>query len=615
MFTDAEEEGYEPPFRIVNLCSRTVSVQQSGISMQLPRKVLPGAALPYVWDAPLGAKELSIDFCEVGSMFKSGAEVARVRLDLLRGPMQHENGHDVLWTAVTLAGSTRVLTIWDQDPEHPLRLARSAEQCEWLLESPRQPRHALSLSFRGVGVSIVHSAQFELAYLFLSSCALVLEGTATDERVRFTVGALQLDNQLPAALLPVVLSCRPRGTALLELHGLHEPRVPGIEVVTVRKLFGGAAGPVFQSADVLLHAMELQLEERFVKHVGALLDDVQAGLAGGAHAGAGAGAARAGTPPRPAEGGGAAARPAVWYFGRLSLSPIQVSVSYMSSQRMIQELLRNPVHIPSVSRLPLTLNAIYFDVSARAHRTAAAASSARAVRARAAPAHCWRADRPHAPPAASALRARLAALSRRGRASRSRSSRRPPSSPSAWARSTSSRSSGRCTSSCSTSTRSASRSISCAASAPASRSVLAQGGAAEGAAAAGRASRRRARARRSLAAQPRAPSRARAGLFEEPVWRAPVGAQGREERAARLGRHRARRDLRCARAPERGARLAREQGTAACAGPPPLVATAPRPRATLRRAPLPSAARSRRRPLRVRLCDQPGGGRSGAPLL
>jgi hypothetical protein len=145
---------------------------------------------------------------------------------------------------------------------------------------------------------------------------------------------------------------------------------------------------VFESAQLHLHELEVQLEEKFVRHVDRFLVDVRKGAPGlsveasplplppahaprgrgGGGGGGGGGGSGGGVGGGGGGGGGSEpprdARPAAWYFEYLELSPIRVNVTYMSSQRMLQELLRNPVHIPSVNRLPLTLHALFFDVSA-----------------------------------------------------------------------------------------------------------------------------------------------------------------------------------------------------------------------------------------------------------
>jgi len=349
LFIDMIEEGYLAPFAIRNLSSRNVRVQQCQDNT-VARSVPPGTTLHYVWDAPLGKKELAINFPDEGFMFKGTTDIAKVRLDLLGGPYAHGAPPMQAWTAVTLSGVTRVLTIWDAQPTNP-------EECEWLLDADNDyadpglscARWSIGLALRGCGVSLVHSEQYELAYLSLAHLTATLEGSLTRERLELTVGSLQLDNQLASALLPVVLSCKPRGAAAIEFLG-----AAGIEVS--RRLVKGA-GPVFEGVDVRCSAVDLQIEERFVSHVGSFIAAVQDGLA------------RASTRPPDATGSTLVAlgerrqthAPAVWYYERLALHEIKVNVTYMSSQRMIQELLRNPVHIPSISRLPLTLNAVVFD--------------------------------------------------------------------------------------------------------------------------------------------------------------------------------------------------------------------------------------------------------------
>lgn len=61
----------------------------------------------------------------------------------------------------------------------------------------------LTLSFKGVGVSLIDDKPQELLYLSIHDIDLVYTSTSESRKIEFTIGRLQADNQTPSIPYPL----------------------------------------------------------------------------------------------------------------------------------------------------------------------------------------------------------------------------------------------------------------------------------------------------------------------------------------------------------------------------------------------------------------------------
>lgn len=257
-----EEDRRYPPYQIVNLCrTRAIAFHQVGTGQDFPPwLVRPGRTSRYAWDDPCGMeckkRLLAVEVVETISTDSSvsnrnGTETNAMRypefsisIDIVSRKFNKQvlpKGPALLY-AVTVSGPTKVVTFVDDgllDSDDPLVMfskislasskliptpstsdalsslgeALSGQDtnnppnqtcvCTRKEEKVERAWH-FSIALNAVGISFIDSTPTELAYLTFTNVHFDYQKTADYQMYDLSIGDLQLDNQLPNALWPVI---------------------------------------------------------------------------------------------------------------------------------------------------------------------------------------------------------------------------------------------------------------------------------------------------------------------------------------------------------------------------------------------------------------------------
>ncbi|CAI7854182.1 unnamed protein product [Closterium sp. NIES-53] len=230
-----EDDSGFMPFRIDNCCREVLRFYQRGCEgLGHTDSLKPFAATPYAWDEPCRPHRLVLEVPgEGGSMGHFPLDqVKHFPLVVLPATPQREQRR--LRVSVSAQGPIRVLSVCDIDlfppPSSlpPLRLKhlpmpRHAELAfgqqhhqPWNLssKSPTVPQSSsssllellLSVHIPLIALSVIDARPQELLLLSLHRLSVSLSRSAHQHSLSFLLSHLQLDNQLPNALFPILLA-------------------------------------------------------------------------------------------------------------------------------------------------------------------------------------------------------------------------------------------------------------------------------------------------------------------------------------------------------------------------------------------------------------------------
>ena len=417
LVTLSDGELRPPPYIVENQSAVELVMQQKGAAHRR-RTVAPGETLPFAWHAPAGKRALELFGGGVRSKYTADAFLDQVGLK----SQSLLVGHTMLWFRVSLRGDTRTLTISEKDISIGKGFVEGGEKLKLNFTSVLE----------GIGISLVRSGAQELAYLRLSS--LVLNATASAERttIKVALGDFRVDNQAQDAQF-ITMITRSRNQRQLgdgpAEGGASSASGPGgssrarveqrpflqlsLEMMASSE---GGIGRVFPDAAIVLHEIEVLIEEAFVasvlQFVGQLTflstpvsADVVVGDRNSTHSSTysspPATSARRGdkvytasrrmgdssrhgrhTPtssaddeadsvsaaapgpyaPSTAPSAAATAQATKWYFQRLRVAAIRVNLTYHHGEHLLTDLTKgNPIWMQNIDRMPIVLSPIAYD--------------------------------------------------------------------------------------------------------------------------------------------------------------------------------------------------------------------------------------------------------------
>ncbi|XP_050223282.1 uncharacterized protein LOC126673249 [Mercurialis annua] len=199
------------PFRIENrMPSKTISIRQTGFDNGAWITLEPLSTTNFSWDDPYGQKFID-------AKIDCGGRISVWKFDLERpGISSVESGETALQFHVVDLGDIKIAKFRDDMGSTPHGESTSSSPASYRENSNRQiEMHnditpmELIVELGVVGISVVDHRPKELSYLYLErvfmSFSTGYDG-GTTSRFKVILGHLQLDNQLPLSLLPVLLA-------------------------------------------------------------------------------------------------------------------------------------------------------------------------------------------------------------------------------------------------------------------------------------------------------------------------------------------------------------------------------------------------------------------------
>ncbi|KAF8846387.1 vacuolar protein sorting-associated protein 13 [Paxillus ammoniavirescens] len=370
-------EAEEWPFEIENECGYTVSICQwdssrnevDAVKSSIPRyKLAPRSVTQYAWDQPAAReKKLMlmindarriVDIMEIGVLvpfkFRDGQRTRAVSLDV-----RADRHKQVLRITQYVAEKSLY------KPKH--RTAGSLSRSDTLASSEAfeavseevPPTLRIEVGLAGIGVSLINRKMIEVVYVSMESLKFEYIDNPISQTVNLSCGSLQIDNQLHDGIYPVILQPSPISK---EAGGV--VAVPPTIQASVTWLKDKEHGVLFvKYCSILLQALTIEADEDilfaiydFSQIKGASWEDNAEDVL-------------IQHPedipePQPTAPGQDV------YFEVLQLHPIQLSLSFMRTERVSSEdkmSTRNPLAVVvnaltmtlgNVNNAPLELNAL-----------------------------------------------------------------------------------------------------------------------------------------------------------------------------------------------------------------------------------------------------------------
>ncbi|KAF8380627.1 hypothetical protein HHK36_028116 [Tetracentron sinense] len=209
------------PIRVENrTVDKTISIRQSGLGDDGWIRLHPLSTTNFSWEDPYGQRLIDAEI-------HSGSSIAvhKFSLEMTGICSEGERGPGVHFHVVEM-GDIKVARFTDDRKSE----SSSHEECNFLasmgnwgtsrMQSKMQNNAApleLIVEMGVVGISVIDHRPRELSYLYLESlfisCSTGYDG-GTTSRFKIILGHLQLDNQLPLTLMPVLLAPEPSDTHL-----------------------------------------------------------------------------------------------------------------------------------------------------------------------------------------------------------------------------------------------------------------------------------------------------------------------------------------------------------------------------------------------------------------
>ncbi|KAJ4455689.1 putative Vacuolar protein sorting-associated protein 13a [Paratrimastix pyriformis] len=251
-----------PPYMLMNCLSFPLVCWQEGCEHIAYYTVGPNKRVPFAWTDLLKPQRLVVTV--------AGLKLRRtVVLDKIKD-----------YDPVVSPADPRQSVYLSCYPEGPIRVLRTASTPYTAEGAAPQPDSApessfhLTLQLTSVGLSLVHtprpaalgagatavaSRPYELAYASLEALALEYSNSAVAQTVELKIREVQIDNQMPGALYPVILGRSSEGLALFASDALP----PAVHLSLARSKRHRDVISI-EYASCLVQALNLRLEEESV---------------------------------------------------------------------------------------------------------------------------------------------------------------------------------------------------------------------------------------------------------------------------------------------------------------------------------------------------------------
>ncbi|KAH9610754.1 hypothetical protein KSS87_017342 [Heliosperma pusillum] len=190
------------PMRIENrTSSKTISIRQCGFGDEYSVCLPPLSTTNFSWDDPYGQKSLEV-------CVTNGDIVGTAKLDLENSKCWIEEVAGVQFHLMDV-GTVKVARFIDA---HPLRVSSQGNlgsfQLQREVHNPVSP-FELTVEFGVLGLSVVDHRPREISFLYLERVYIAYfsgNDGGTTSRFKLILGHLQIDNQLPLTVMPVLLA-------------------------------------------------------------------------------------------------------------------------------------------------------------------------------------------------------------------------------------------------------------------------------------------------------------------------------------------------------------------------------------------------------------------------
>ncbi|KAL0951191.1 hypothetical protein HGRIS_007919 [Hohenbuehelia grisea] len=307
--------------------------------------VQPHGRLPFAWIHPavpdkrilmsINGSARGIDIMEIGDLmpwtFKDpeSKSARHVSLDI------RADGRKQI---LRITNYNPVLSVYKPTRRETINRGTANEERFQVESTPEDttPGLTFQLDLAGIGISLVNKKLVEVIYMTIGNLAISYTDSPKTQEVHLSCGILQLDNQLHDAIYPVILQPTPLGKQANNVADL-----PTVQA-TATWLKDQAHGVLFiKYFSVLLQALTIEADEDLLF---AIYDLVQIKGASWESGVADVLIASPGEIPEPQDETGGTEL----YFEVLELQPIQLSLSFMRTERVNSDeklVLKNPLAV------------------------------------------------------------------------------------------------------------------------------------------------------------------------------------------------------------------------------------------------------------------------------
>ena len=239
-----------PGYRIENMTSKVMKISQvysSNFDL-----IEPKSKVPYAWDKPMAPHTLEISF-------EGHNEQLEVSLDYLKSYVPIRVGRDRMRVVVCAKGPTKVLAVESTNlqDEVPREWTEMSAANPLESDAPEILQSELQMAIQGIGISVIDETPLELSYITVEKIHLVYSTSNLYQNVEFSIGWLQIDNQLyqtpyPLVVYPVATETNESANIFFDLNLRISTQVSSITYI--------------KSFCAMLQKIDLKLDEEFVLH-------------------------------------------------------------------------------------------------------------------------------------------------------------------------------------------------------------------------------------------------------------------------------------------------------------------------------------------------------------
>ena len=191
-----------PGYRVENNTRKFMKISQ--VSSKNYDILEPKEKLAYAWDKPMAPHTLVLSF-------QGHDERLEVNMDQLKSYPPIRVGRDKMKVIVSANGPTKVLSV---------KLLNDRKSKDWIelgkednndndnllnINDEEIPQMEFQLTIQGIGMSVIDETPQELSYITIEKILLIYNNSNLYKNFEFSVGWLQIDNQLYQTPYPVVV--------------------------------------------------------------------------------------------------------------------------------------------------------------------------------------------------------------------------------------------------------------------------------------------------------------------------------------------------------------------------------------------------------------------------
>ena len=249
-----------PGYKIENQTTKLMKIHQ--VHSTFTDIIQPKSNIPYAWDKPMAPHKIVISF-------DGHDEQLEVDLDRLKTYVPIRVGRDRIRVIVSAKGPTKVLSVESTHLQDEISNNNNNENGEDFTDlstknsnpidntGPEILQSEIQLALQGIGISVIDESPEELSYITLEKIYLTYSNSNFYKNVEFSIGWLQVDNQLyqtpyPVVVYPISETNEINSNVFFDLSATLSNQVSSIMY--------------FKSFTLILQKIDLKLDEEFVLH-------------------------------------------------------------------------------------------------------------------------------------------------------------------------------------------------------------------------------------------------------------------------------------------------------------------------------------------------------------